>query len=841
MIKRLVALLLVFVMVIAPVAPVMASVSESARPTFDFRFDLVYENAYAQLLVDRRNNTIRVVNKATGQYFNTLAMEAQQGNPIIQNRQRSDFELDIVRDVVTGRTANMDSFSESVERRQIEYTYIEGGIRTYFTLGDPDAITITMFPRYISPERLEYLVIQHLDDMTFEFLRDHYTLIDGRWIRRHLTYDPHTGEATRIGLPVLRRLNAIFYHYGEYTIEELDYDNAYWEYAPFEPPLLVSLAVEYTLDGPDLIVTVPREHMHFDEVQPFRSITLHPYLVSGSIHDDGFLFIPDGSGGIIRFNNGMTMEEVNIPVFGRDLLMESWNFHEFFEQATLPIFGMVRNDMGILAIIEEGAPVATIHANVSGRLDEYNRVFASFDLSFFEGLLLRGTGIGATAVQHMDVYDLDIRMRYVMLTGDDASYVGMARAYRNYLQERDLLRSNPIPEDAPFFVNIYASAPRQRMRFGIPVTHHFPMTSTQQAQDILESLTQQDVRNIHAQYSHWANDGMLSSSFYRLRPLRTIGGSQGMRELEEFSTSIGANLFPALQASTLTTPPPRRLGRINFTMAARNIGNAPQWWSWRAMFDRSFAGGALLLSPAYWLRYANRLVSNFLNLGLRNISITDMGSLLFGNYGRRVQEITRLDAVDYANEALAAFAQDTGLMLTNPNVYGFAHASVITDLPFRPGGRRIVDYNIPFVQMVLENNIPFSMPAYNLDPMSWRGFTEYMLRAVESRSSMQLLLTYANEEEFLPTFQQFWVLNALPFMTQYSRWEDRIGYYYAQYNAFFQAVRGAYTIGHEVLNNGDHVIVSYDNGVRVYINYSEENPWTINDRVIAPLSFEVIR
>ncbi|MCL2284880.1 MAG: DUF5696 domain-containing protein, partial [Firmicutes bacterium] len=516
MIKKFAAFLLVLVMSTSSVTPVMANSYEGSttRPTFDFRFDLVYENSYAQLYIDRRNNTIRVVNRATGHYFNTLPMEAERGNPIIQNRQRSDFELHVIRDVTTGATISMDSFSESIERRQVEHTYIDGGIRAYFTLGDPDAITVPMFPMFISRERMEYLVLQFLDNIAVDFLMNHYTLMGDRWVRNVLTYNPHTGEPNTMSVPVLRRLNSIFYYYGNYSFDELAYDNTYWEYDHFEPPMLVSLAVEYTLDGADLIVTVPRDSMNFNEVQPFRSITLHPYLVSGSVHDEGFLFIPDGSGGIITFNNGLITEEIIMPVFGRDLLVEGWDFHEFFEQATLPVFGMVRNDMGILAIIEEGAPVATIRANASGRIDEYNRVFASFDLSFFEGLLMRGTGTGATAIQHMDVYNIDIRMRYIMLTGDDVSYVGMARVYRNYLLERDLIRSNPIPEDAPFFVNFYATAPRQRIRFGIPTTHHFPLTSTQQAQDILESLTEQGVRNIHAQYSHWTNGGMLTTSLY---------------------------------------------------------------------------------------------------------------------------------------------------------------------------------------------------------------------------------------------------------------------------------------------------------------------------------------
>ena len=843
--KRLTALLLTFIMAFSIIAPVTVMGDEGdappERPVFDYRFDLVYENEYAQLLLDRRNNTIRVVNLATGVYFNTLAMEGQQGNPVIQNHQRSDFAIDIIRDATTGVTHRMDSFSESVQRRQVEYTDIDGGIRAHFTLGDPDALHLTMFPRYISEERMNTLIFEHLDFDGQSFVMNHWVLLDGRYTRAHLTFDPTTGEPTTLSIPVMRRLWTFFYEYGNYSFEELDYDNTYWDYLPFEPPMMVSLAIEYTLCGPDLLITVPREHMDFIETQPFRAITLHPYLMSGSIHDEGYLFVPDGSGGIIMFNNGMTAEDVNIPVFGRDLLNEGWNVFEFFEQATLPVFGMIRNDMGILAVIEEGAPVATIHANTSGRIDEYNRIFASFELSFFEGLLMRGVGAGATTVQHMDVYDMDIRVRYILLTGDNANYVGMARAYQNYLLDRDLLRINEMHAYAPFFVNFYASAPRQRMRLGIPTTHHFPMTSTEDAQNILQSLTDQGVRNIHAQYSHWTNSGMLTTHLGNVTPLRSIGGRRGITELAEFSESIDVNLYPAARATTFMMAPRGflgRFGRVNGNMLTRGIGNWAATVSWRTMADRSFGGGSFMLSPNYWLGYITRFIGLFSNIGISNVSLIDIGGILFGNYGRRI-EVTRMEAVDYAIASLEAVSDEMGLMLTNPNAYAFAFATAIVDLPFRSGGRRIVDYTIPFVQLVLENHIPFAMPAYNESPMSWRGFQEYMLRAVESRSAMQLILTYQHEEEFFPTFQQFWVMNTLPSMTMYSRWEDSIGYYYAQFNAFYQQVRGAYTVSREIHNSGDGVVVNYSNGVTVYINYSD-NPWEINGRVIAPLSFEVI-
>jgi len=333
---------------------------------------------------------------------------------------------------------------------------------------------------------------------------------------------------------------------------------------------------------------------------------------------------------------------------------------------------------------------------------------------------------------------------------------------------------------------------------------------------------------------------MLTTNLHNVRPLRAIGGRRGMTSLESFAEDNGLALFPTIQANTMRTMPGRFTRGVNRSMLTRNITNNIEAIFHQQMHTRSNSAFFVMLSPNYWANYAARINRNFTNMGFSNVAATDIGNTLFGNYGRG-RVISRYDALDYAEAALSALNNDLGLMLTNPNVYAFAHANAITDMPFRPGGRRIVDFNIPFVQMVLGNYIPHSMPAYNIEPMAWRGFAEYLLRAVESRSGMKLQLTYQNERAFYPTFQQFWfsLLPNMFFQTEFEQhWQHRIGHYYAQFNTFWQAVRGADVTSHTVYARGQHVRMTYDNGVVVYINYSNDW-WNINGRSIAPLSFQL--
>jgi len=817
-------------------------------PPFAFQFEVVAEDDYATLKLDRRNNNVRRVCRATGEYMDTLVLNGVGGSTHTREQQRTDFSINFLRDRYDAVGRNLNSFVDSVDRNQVEYTLIPGGVRATFMVGDPDALVASMFPRYISAERMEYFVLQHLpENLRDTFLeQDYWFNFDlGNFRRRHDTVDDY-GEPRTLSMPTLRRMYRVFFEYGTYTLEELEYDTMYWAYEnPFEPPTLVSLVIEYTLDNGDLLVVVPRDGWGFVETQPFRRIILHPYLMAGSVYDEGSILLPDG--GVIQFNNG-SREMINIPMFGIDPQQQNFSYSEPFDQATLPIFGMIRNNHAILAIIEEGAPVATLHACTSDRVEgEFNRAFVSFDMIFQQGVHMRGGGAGmARSFSFDDVYNMDIRMRYVFLTGEDATHLGMARAYQNFLLERGLLATNPIPYDLPMHVEFIATTILRTVRFGIPRTIHEPMTSTADAERILRTMRDDmGIPNVIAQYTHWnSSGGMASGRMDNTGVLRSIGGNRGMRSLLEAVDELGFELFPSARTISFVEPTTAfgRFGRINESMMARSINHQFVWLGWFQIHTRGWSGAAPALSPHYWNSYNQRIVDNFQSLGFRNISSTDMGRYLFGHNSTRGRHdvVSRVDAVDFATETFATLSDNMGLMLNNPNAYAFAYANVITSLPFGLGNRRIVDFYIPLVQMVLENHIPFSMPAFNIDPMDWRGFDEYLLRAVESRSAPKLILTQEHEGMFVQTLYFYWFLNHMFFQTQFSRWENRLGEYYARLNEFHHIVRNAYMTAHRVYNGGNHVIVEYSNGVTVYINYGRA-PWEVDGLVIDVLDFRVVQ
>jgi hypothetical protein len=413
-------------------------------------------------------------------------------------------------------------------------------------------------------------------------------------------------------------------------------------------------------------------------------------------------------------------------------------------------------------------------------------------------------------------------MRYIFLEEEQADYTGMANAYKQYLKERGLIKENEDAENAPLFTEFIASAAHERMLLGFPVTEYEAATSTSQAEEILKDLQNKGIANIKAQYTAWANDGVKNKPLTTVNAINSIGGNGGVTALAGFANENGIDFYPSVLLQTVGD---KFLGGFSPSNDyARTIDNdyAP-----RMYFDIANRMGHLtnetFLLPLRIPEYAATIAGNMAALGINGLGINDAGTQLYGSYGQKVQ-LMRSDATAYVTDSFSKL-DGFDLMFSNINAYALPYASAVTDLPASGSGRRAVTRSVPFTQLVLNNELPYSMPAYNSDMMSWDGFDEYLLKAVETRSALKFIFTGEEElifnsalkksnSEFVTYYQPFY------YMTHYDRWADVIGEYYAGYNDFYRKTAGAEITRHEELETGV-VSVCYSNGVTVIVNYND--------------------
>lgn len=809
------------------------SIENIAEKEQDFNFEVVAQNSEAKLLIDKSFNLLRVVSLKTGNYFDTKVVNGQVGSEHVKNIQKSDFVVTYYRDLIRGTTETWDNYTMSIKLNQVEYTPIDNGIRCIFTVGDASRIHLDMFPMYISKERMENLVLKYLNAKQREELLGkygYYTETKDKYIRN---WESKTKEGSprAVPIPVLKRMYNLFYEIGAYSEEELAIDNEMWGVEAENLNITFKIVVEYVLDGKDLVVRVPIKDIETDSKHPISELILTPYLICGDVHDEGYLFVPDGCGGIINLNNGKYLTEFSAPIYGPDPLYENRFYYEQFIPSTFPVFGIKKNDIAVMGIIEEGAEVATITANVAGRVDEFNKVSVKFNLFYSERIPLT-VGFDNYILKHAErSYDKDIVVRYKFLEKENANYVGMAKEYRKYLEGKGAIKKTSTPKQAPLFVEMIATVPRKKMFLGIPYTSYVSLTSFDEAKRIIESLEELGIDNIIVQYTNWANGGAKNSPFNNVKVIRSIGGKKGLKEFIAYSRQNDVPLFFTI--NMLTTYSTKGISKnkdiaklINNTLAVK-----PGFNMVTKVTDRV---GEWLISPSYFSKYVSEIVKWSGNLGINGLGLGEAGVLLYGDYNEKKQ-IMRWDALSMFKNAFQVLDNYNSLLFSNANSYVYKYAEYITDLPVYGSGRQIIDYNVPFVQMVLENNIVYSMPAFNA--YSLEGIEKYLLKAIETKSGLKWVITAADEKEFVPAYLSEDFRMKYYYKTQFNHWKEKIVELYDLYNDFYRRVKDAEISNHEVIDK-NIVKVVYTNGVTIYLNYSQEKK-VVDNRVIKPLSYVI--
>ncbi|HBG00014.1 MAG TPA: hypothetical protein DDW87_00365, partial [Firmicutes bacterium] len=160
---------------------------------------------------------------------------------------------------------------------------------------------------------------------------------------------------------------------------------------PLVPNLFTfTLAVEYRLDGDNLVVRVPWEGITFPQnilspnnqrvTYPLVTVDVLPYFGAAHSGEDGYIFVPDGCGALIYLNNGKVDASPYAGViYGSDhgLAAPALNLVRG-QQTYLPVFGIKKGEQALFAIIEQGDAMTQVNADISGRQISYNVVYPQF-------------------------------------------------------------------------------------------------------------------------------------------------------------------------------------------------------------------------------------------------------------------------------------------------------------------------------------------------------------------------------------------------------------------------------------------------------------------------------
>lgn len=609
---------------------------------------------------------------------------------------------------------------------------------------------------------------------------------------------------------------------------------------PTPNPIVFHVAVEYTLEGDSLVVRVPIDSISYPTNAPYTggkrgayplaSIDLLKYFGAAGPSEQGYIFVPDGSGGIIDFNNGRHFAPAyQSPVYGRDnSLDESSELLAQVERIYLPVFGMKRGDNGFICIIEEGQPLARIRADVAGRVDSYNKVYPAFTVLPQGTSALKGVPQWRSGVtggdQQISIYqsrkpDSDFQVRYTFLSGDDADYSGMARRYQQYLEHRGVLRPlNPDDDGLPFFLELVGAVGVKKPVLGIPREIMEPITTYSQAGHTVEAFLDQGVSNIKLVYTGWMSGGIKHRFPKGVSLEANLGSEQDFRRLRDLLDNRGVEFYPMVSLLGVY----RDTWFDGFSLMAMGARRLNRSTSQIVNYDRvtgrpldDAASSPYVLSASWLPRVVDSFVRDYVKYGIPGLSLKFMGTHVDSDFrGRDDQLVDRCQAMAIVESQLLRIDEDFGLdlLLSGANDYALRYARYVINAPEGSSGHNIVNRAVPFYQMVVHGYVDYAGLPLNHSESPRVS----MLKTIETGASPYFQLGASSASKIKDT------AFADLFSMDYRVWLQSAAKFYEAADEVLGDVRTQRIVRHRELSEGVFETV-YENGKSIVVNYRAED------------------
>lgn len=553
----------------------------------------------------------------------------------------------------------------------------------------------------------------------------------------------------------------------------------------------LGFAIQYELTEKGLAARIPADGIREEGDYLFFAVDLLPYFGAAAKGEDGYLFVPDGPGGLIRFETSRAAISRGYlhEVYGKEISnMANWGRnYARREEIAFPVFGVKRGDQGFVAVLTQGGEAAQIAAMPPGIKSSLYNAYSS--QLFREEYLYQMSRLAtpAKAVQQ-ERLKVDREVEYRFLTGAEASYIGMADSYRIYLQDNGQLERQLAPvEHIPLYLKLMGG--NYQRAYGR--IQYVATTTFAQATEMVNSLQNQGVNHTKVIFYGWQNQG--DYNMEKRFPIESaLGGEEAakafLREMKNNGTSVSFY--------------------EDFLWVDQKSKSSGKDQAIRAIDGTAFMDGDWFLAkPLTTARFAAETIGKLKELGVEGMLYSGLGEVTFNDYGSagiRSREFTQ----SVYNSLLAYTRQELGSAgVFRGNAYTLGGTDYIDTLPAESSYDFMIDETVPFYPMVLHGYIPYSFGDGNLrDDES----TEF-LRAIEYGALPSFFLTYDDSRKLKDTNANYL------YSSRFAKWEQRVVEEYGRFDQL-APVFSQRMINHEKLGEARYA-TTYENGIRVIVDY----------------------
>lgn len=583
--------------------------------------------------------------------------------------------------------------------------------------------------------------------------------------------------------------------------------------------------VVYTLLEDSFEVKVCVDEIEETDIYSILSIRVLPNFGAGNSETDGWMFIPDGSGAIASFGNGRyNIDGYEALVYGREYAEEKIQITAADNQdIRLPVFGISDGNDALFAAITKGEASAAVRAEFVSDSFGYNNISSRLILRTVSTIDVNAQK--ATKLSDCDYSEGDYVVRYYCLSGEDASYVGMAKTYRNYLIEEKGLKKTVL--SPALNLNIYGAIDVKANFLGIPYRKLKSLTSFSQAKEIASYLSENGVEGLSVRYEGWTNYGLFNKKVPKnAKPLSVLGGEKGFKALNEYLTDVNAQFYPDVDFLRFTSS--GNGVSKNKDSIKNTFGEVIEQYDYMLSVGAEKIDGNnyYLLSADKLEAVVNAFLKKFDSLNTKGISYGTMGSHVYADLNTS-GGFNRTKLVN-AFENVFKSSSDYSVAVEDGNMIAAVYADKVFGVPLSSSGNNLFDKDVPFYQIVFHGYTALTTSPLNQTANDRTLF----LNAVETGA--ELLFDGIYEDAFL--------LNETPYNNLYSTtfdlWKTKAVDYDKEYSSLLEKIYDKAITDHTEISNGVYKTV-YEDGTAVYVNYNSSEQ-VVSGVKIGGMDFEVV-
>ncbi len=596
------------------------------------------------------------------------------------------------------------------------------------------------------------------------------------------------------------------------------------------PAVGITVPVEYKLEDGDFYATVLVDEIKEEAVEGNEyiliDITLLPAFGAGNWETEGYLFVPDGCGALVEFNNGIQLSSnYKSMIYGSDMSIVPETQVTYTENIRLPVFGTVIGEDALMGIVTVGDATSSITLINGHARCGYNAVSSIFHYRVMQAQYnlfnKRKVNLVAEPEYGLSTYEV----RYSTLTGEDADYIGMATKYREYLiEEKGLTKQGSTPT---FHLDAVGAFEQAATFLGIiPYTERVALTTYDECVEMLKDLQEAGLEDITLKYIGWSNNGIENVKLPKaVKALSVLGGKSDLSALQTYTATEGITFYPEVDL-------------MRFQKSGNGV--SIQKNSIRTIFGKTTyqpkfmlstyvtqlgSDTTALLSPEKLSWAGNRYLTSLQKQGMSAVSLSTMGEYCYSNFYAKNEQY-RSQFPTFVAETLQPY-KDAGVSMSfdGGNAYVLPYASLITNVPTHSSGYDIFAEDVPFYQAVLHGYIPYTTESL---PQTADPEAAY-LAAVETGTELAYIGIHEQASELFDT-----EYNNL-YGSTYTLWIEKAVAQYKEYMPLLEKIYDKVIVDHREIAD-DVYMTEYEDGTQVIVNYNDEAV-TVQDQEIPAKSF----